>query len=264
MDSAAGTIRDMLSKAPKEISVSDTTMRLIDLKVNAYNAVPGPPGNEPCPDCNGKGNIAVNRDGAFTMRECSCMTRRRCLARIRRSGLGELYERYTLDTYTTAKPWQKRIKAAALDYIKRASGWFFICGRSGSGKTHITAAIARELIEAGMETRYLVWRQDAPRLKAMVNDRSEYERVMQEFIDCRVLLLDDLWKGGNVTEADISLTFELLNARYNAPSRLTLISTEKSINQILSVDEAIGGRICERAKGFILQTADENVRLQGA
>lgn len=234
------------------------------MKVNAYNSIPGPPGTEPCPDCNGKGNIAVNRDGAFTMRECSCMTRRRCLARIRRSGLGELYERYTLDTYTTDKPWQKNIKAAALDYIKGASGWFFICGRSGAGKTHITAAIARELIEAGMETRYFMWRQDAPRLKAMINDRGEYERMMQDFTDCRVLLLDDLWKGGNVTEPDISLTFELLNARYNSPSKLTLISAEWSLDNILRKDEAIGGRIYERAKGHVMHTPDENYRLFGS
>lgn len=114
-----------------------------------------------------------------------------------------------------------------------------------------------------METRYFMWRQDAPRLKALVNDRAEYEAAMKDFIECRVLLIDDLWKGGNVTEADVSLTFELLNARYNTPSKLTLISTEKTVNQILTIDEAVGGRICERAKGFTLKTADENLRLQG-
>lgn len=192
------------------------------------------------------------------------MTRRRCLARIRRSGLGELYERYKLYTYKTEKAWQQHIKNKALEYIKSASGWFYICGRSGSGKTHITAAIARELIEAGLETRYFMWRKDTPRLKALVNDRAEYERMMQDFIECRVLLVDDLWKGGSVTEADISLTFELLNARYNSPSKMTLISSEKTVNQILSIDEAIGGRIVERARGFVLKTADDNLRLQGA
>ena len=200
-------------------------MSLIDLKISAYNATPGPPGTDSCPQCKGKGNIAVNSNGSFAMRECSCMTHRRCLSRIRRSGLGELYERYTLDTYSTGESWQRHIKSKAIEYIKGASGWYYCCGRSGSGKSHITCAIARELIEVGLETRYFMWRQDAPRLKASVNDRAEYERMMQELIDCRVLLLDDLWKGGNVTEADVSLTFELLNARYNAPSKLTYYET---------------------------------------
>ena len=191
------------------------------------------------------------------------MTRRRCLARIRRSGLGELYERYTLDTYSTGEPWQQHIKSKALEYIKGASGWFFVCGRSGSGKTHITAGITRELIEAGMETRYFMRRQDGPKLKATINNREEYEHMMHDFVDCRVLLIDDLWKSITVSEADVSLTFELLNARYNSPSKLTLISSEKTVNQILSIDEAVGGRIVERARGFILKTADENICLQG-
>lgn len=261
MEEMAQTAQNLLERAPREISTSDTTMTL-DMRVSVYNSLPGPPGAEPCPDCNGNGYIAINRNGAFTVRECQCMTRRRCFARIKRSGLGELYERYTLDTYTTLRPWQERMKAAALEYIEGATGWFFVCGRSGSGKTHITAAIARELIEAGMETRYFMWRQDAPRLKAMVNDRPEYERIMREFVDCRVLLLDDLWKGGSVTEADASLTFELLNARYNSPSKLTLISTEWGIDDILRNDEGIGGRIYERARGFLMQTNDENYRLK--
>lgn len=263
MDSAAQAIAEIVAKAPREILASSTTTSLLDLRIDAYNAMPGPPGAEPCPECKGKGYCAVNSDGSLAMRECSCMTRRRCLARIRRSGLGELYERYTLDTFTTLKPWQRHLKGKALEYIKGASGWFFVCGRTGSGKSHITAGIARELIEAGMETRYFMWRQDAPRLKALVNDRAEYEVAMKDFIECRVLLIADLWKGGNVTEADVSLTFELLNARYNTPSKLTLIFTEKTVNQILTIDEAVGGRICERAKGFTLKTADENLRLQG-
>lgn len=232
------------------------------MKINAYNNMPGPTGTS-CPECGGKGHIAFNRDGVFALRECACMTRRRCLARIKRSGLGELYERYTLDAYTTAEQWQQHIKSKALEYIKSASGWFYICGRSGSGKTHITAAIARELIEAGFETRYFIWRHDAPRLKASVNDREKYEKEMQDYIDCQALLIDDLWKGGEVTDADINLTFELLNARYNSPSKLTLISTEKTVNEILNIDEAVGGRIVERTRGFILKTENKNIRLQG-
>ena len=97
-------IQDIISRAPREILVSNTITNLVDMKVNAFNSMPGPAGAEPCPECKGKGNIAFNRDGAFTMRECSCMTRRRCLARIRRSGLGELYERYKLDTWTESFP----------------------------------------------------------------------------------------------------------------------------------------------------------------
>lgn len=240
-----------------------TEEALLRSKLDAYNALPGPEGCEPCQDCLGKGQIAVEREGRMALKECHCAARRRTLARVRRSGLGELYERCTLDGYRAETPWQRHLKDNALDYIRSASGWFFVCGRSGSGKTHLTAAIARALILSGMEARYLMWRQDAPRLKALVNERAEYERRMNEYAESQVLLIDDLWKGGNVTDADINLTFELLNARYNTPSRLTLISSECSAQDILRIDEAIGGRIIERARGHVLQTEPENLRLSG-
>lgn len=263
MNEAGQLLSGILQHAPKESLTSDTTMSLIDMKVNAYNSMPGPEGAEPCPDCRGKGHIAVNSDGTFMVRECHCKARVRTKHLIYRSGLGELYEQCTLDSFTTEKPWRQRIKEKAIEYISGASGWFFICGRSGSGKTHITVAITREFIEAGMETRYFMWRHDSTRLKAMVNDWQSYDAKMKEFSDCQVLLIDDLWKGGNLSDADISLTYELLNARNNAPSKLTLISTEWSLNDILRKDEAIGGRIYERAKGYVMQTQNENYRLMG-
>lgn len=260
MEEAKTAIRDILKRAQKENFTSDTTISLVDMKVNAYNAMQGD-GREPCEKCRSKGLIAHNRGGVLTMQECECRTRARTKGRIYRSGLGELYERCTLDSYRADKPWTADLKRAALDYIKNPEGWFFVCGRSGSGKTHLTVAITRELIEAGMETRYFMWRHDSPRLKAMVNDWESYGAKMREFSDCQVLLIDDLWKGGNVSEADISLTYELLNARNNAPSKLTLISTEWSLGDILKRDEAIGGRIYERARGHVMQTQDENFRL---
>ena len=90
-----------------------------------------------------------------------------------------------------------------------------------------------------MEARYFMWREDAPRLKAIVNEAAAYKEKMGEIVDCRVLLVDDLWKGGAVSDADINLTFDLLNRRYNAPSKLTIISTEWRLEDILKSSDSI-------------------------
>ena len=215
-----------------------------------------------CPLCGGTGTVTYWRDGYEYGRECECMARKRSRARAQRSGLGELYDRYTLVRYTDARPWQAALRRKALDYLKDGAGWFFVCGRSGSGKTHLTAAVARELIEAGCETRYFMWRQDAPRLKALVND-PRYEERMRALVDSDVLVIDDLWKGGSVSDADVNLAFELLNSRYNLPKRRTLISSELTLEEIMRIDEAVGSRIYERAGGYVLKTGDENLRLTG-
>ena len=200
------------------------------------------------------------RDGALRSRPCACAARRRSLKRIRESGLGDLYERCTFETFRTDRPWQEYLKRKAEAYVKGQSGWFFVTGRSGSGKTHLTAAIAHALLDAGLETCYFMWRRDGRRLKAMANDMG-YDAELRRFTDCRVLVIDDLFKGGAVTDADLSLAFELLNDRYNRADALTVISSELEIKDILLLDEAVCGRITQRARGFLLQTGDEDLRL---
>ena len=62
-------------------------------------------------------------------------------------------------------------------------------------------------------------------------------------------------------EADINLAYQLLNERYNTRRR-TIISSERSIEDILRIDEAVGGRIFELAREYCVMTANVNLRLK--
>ena len=69
----------------------------------------------------------------------------------------------------------------------------------------------------------------------------------------KVLYIDDLFKTGKgqqPTTGDVNLAFELINARYNDSRLLTVIASERSINEILDIDEGVGSRIYERAKEY--------------
>ena len=201
--SGANTLDSSTTEAPIETDA--------ERKVRLFNQTQGREGYDWCPDCFGRGEIAVLQDGEMRVMRCQCLVKKLAMKRVRRSGLGEMYEKLTLDNYKADEDWQKKLKKKAEEYLAEPSGWFFLCGQSGSGKTHLTCALAHELLESGCETRYMMWRQDAPRLKAMVNDE-EYERKMDDLTSCNVLVIDDLFKG-KVTEADVNLAFELLNAR---------------------------------------------------
>ena len=51
----------------------------------------------------------------------------------------------------------------------------------------------------------------------------------------------------------------------DTPKKLTIISSECTIDDILDIDEAVGGRIFERAKAFSLKPDKRrNYRLRGA
>ena len=213
-----------------------------------------------CPKCQDRGYIILEKL-PLLVEECECQVRKRSLRRLARSGLLELAERCTLESFRASEPWQKKAKASALAYIDAPKGaWFFICGRSGSGKTHLCTALCKELIDRGKEVMYLKWREEAPELKALVKDPALYRERMKKLSEVQVLYIDDFLKG-SVTEADINLAYQLLNERYNTRRR-TVISSERSIEDILRIDEAVGGRIFELSKGYCVMTANVNLRLK--
>ena len=214
-----------------------------------------------CDKCGNTGFIITNRGDYFTSKECECMKVRRSMRSIRNSGLSDMLGRYTFDNYETPDDWRKKIKELAENFVKNDEGWFFISGRSGSGKSHICTAICKELIGKGEEVRYVIWRDESVALKACIMDREQYENRIEKLKRIHVLYIDDFWKG-DITEADIKLTFEILNARYNDSKKRTIISTEMSLPDIIKVDEAIGGRIYERSRGFHMRAPEENWRLR--
>ncbi len=224
------------------------------LRAAAYNRRPGGLAGKDCPECLNKGQImVVHEDGSTAIRECSCMGWRKSLKRLERSGLKELVQRCRFDTFQTAEPWQQEAKEDAERYAADPAGrWFLATGTPGSGKTHLCVAICRELMLRGAEVRYMLWRDSVTRLKAVVNDSEEYARLMEPLKRVPVLYMDDLFKTGKgqaPTAADANVAFELVNARYVSRDKLTIISTERSIEELMDIDEAVGSRIYERSRG---------------
>lgn len=214
-----------------------------------------------CELCNDKGYLLrKDEDGTLWSRECSCMKRRRTERNIRKSGVSDMLQRYTFDSYITDTVLRKKIKETAKKFAESDKGWMIVSGRSGSGKSHICVATCGALIEKGEEMRYLSWRDDSVNLKSILNT-PEYKEAVDKLIRVPVLYIDDFFKG-TVSDADINLAFQILNGRYNDSKKRTIISTELSMEQIFSRDEAIGGRIFERSRGFIVNAPDENFRMR--
>lgn len=211
-----------------------------------------------CDKCKNKGLIFFVENGEEKCRECECMTIRRNLQRIKESGLAAVIEKYTFDTYQTPELWQQAIKQSTLEFLDVKGKWFYIGGQYGSGKTHICTAIVGELINRGLNARYMMWLDDSKRLKACINDDEEYYRLIHPLKTTDVLYIDDFFKAqagpdGKMlppTPADVSLAFEIINYRYMQPDAITIISSQYDIDGLLDIDGALGSRIYERTKGF--------------
>ena len=238
-------------------------------------------GGVDCPVCRNKGVIMTSQETATgfwetRVRECKCMATRRSIRRLVRSGLKDVTSTYTFRRYEATEEWQKRLKEAAIRYVQdiRAgeTGWLYVGGQSGCGKTHLCSAVAVQLLKDGMDLRYMVWRDELRKLKAVANS-PEYTEMLDAWKTVRVLYIDDFFKAARnqygrmqPSEADVRIAFELLNYRSNDKQLLTIISSELSLDEIADIDEATAGRIAQHAAGHCLTVAPDrgkNYRLRG-
>lgn len=253
-------------------------------QVDGYNASTGDRhllDGYDCPICKNKGMIAVltevNGIYSDTNRFCKCDEIRRMRMRLKKAGLLHMVETCTFDRYQTPDAWQRHIKETAQRFCQDDEHrFFFIGGQSGAGKTHICTAITSHYINQGKRARYMVWFDESNKLKGLVTEPGEYATVMDEIKKTEVLYIDDLFKpikgpNGQITPpsyADIRLAMEIINYRYNNPGLITIISGERTIDELIFLDEALAGRISQLAKdgGYCInlkRDSGRNWRLKG-
>lgn len=240
----------MLKKVQSTSTLSTTTESLEDYDLGGID----------CELCNNTGHIVYRKDGMDFVKECECMNRRRSMRRIRKSGMEDLLKRYTFAAYETSDAERFNLKKKAVMFSETDTGWLYIAGQSGSGKTHLCTAICSRLMERGKNVYYMKWRDESRQLKALMNT-DEIDLMLTKLKKISVLYIDDFFKGGS-NDADVRIAFEILNSRYNDSNLRTIISSEYTLSDICQIDEALGSRIYERSKGYRLKAPSENWRLR--
>ena len=220
-----------------------------------------------CPKCGGLGMIPSIQDGYELMTPCECVKLEQAKKRIERSGLSEVMKKQTLDTFLAKEQWQLRIKQSAYKFLENENKWFFIGGQVGCGKTHICTGIMNELMSKGKSAYYMLWSDEVVKLKSNKMNDEVYNSVINPIKHIPVLYIDDFFKtekGAKPSNADVMVAFEIINYRY-VNGLTTLISSEKSIDDIRDIDEAIGSRIYQMAEGYrnvIIYEPGRNYRMR--
>lgn len=247
-------------KSNTELSYSDYLQKQCDAMNQSVGKLP----DYDCPVCKNKGYVYRIREKEIVACECECKPIRDSVRRIRQSGLAGMLETCTFDTFNAKDGWQSAMKRAAQEFLDDTDGnWFYAGGQVGCGKTHICTAIVGEFLKRGLASKYMVWSDEIVSIKANVTDEAVYNRLMRRLKTVPVLYIDDLFKtaeGSNPTPADVKVAFEIFNARYNNRKLITIISSERSINNLIAIDEAVGSRIYQRTKKYCLCIAKDKAK----
>lgn len=137
------------------------------------------------------------------------------------------------------------------------------CGNPGSGKTHMALALANNFLKKNeIRVIYMPYRDIVTKLKQNMIDEEYYKSTLGKYQSAEILLIDDLFKG-KINDTDINIMFELVNYRYLNHLPM-IISTEFTVEKLLSFDEAIGSRLYEMSKDFIVEIegTENNYRLR--
>ena len=220
-----------------------------------------------CSLCEDRGYIFKIQDGYEVAVPCECLEKKQSVEKMARSGLTEAFKQRTFKTFIVNNEWQLEAKAKAMDYsknFKETKASLMLSGQPGSGKTHIGVATMLRLIENNTGCVYREYISMLTDLKQTSMDEEEYIRSLEKYINPPVLFLDDFLKG-EPTVADRKHVYKIINTRY-LKSMPMIISTEKSVKEILNWDEAIGSRLIEMCQGNVIEFPrglENNYRLRG-
>ena len=151
-----------------------------------------------------------------------------------------------MDAFSKAKKYAKEFDNLSNN---KCNSILFI-GQVGSGKTHLSMAIANELMNKGISVIYMPFRDTITTIKQNIMDANYYRKTVDKYKLAKVLLMDDFFKVG-VSKSDINIMFEIINHRY-FNKLLMIISTEKTFDGLIQIDEALGSRIIESSNDYLV------------
>ncbi len=193
--------------------------------------------NYTCKKCNDTGYVD------FKM--CECMRRECILCGYESSGLGVLldkqsFENFSLDYYTddSRKTMQYNLNTL-LDYVENfsaSSPSMLFFGNTGLGKTHLSTAVARRVIDRGFDVKYITSQNlisvfSRERFGHNYGDAYS-EKESEQYFNCELLIIDDFGTEEN-NQFSVSVFYNLINTRLNL-GRPIIVNTNLTDKEIRS------------------------------
>jgi len=210
---------------------------------------------EPCPVCFGTGLEVVAGKGA---RRCGCRTQGRQAKLFEAARIPTRYERCSLANYQVAPGNGTQLQAfnyafKLVDEYPAVARGLLLMGPVGTGKTHLSAAILRGLMEKGMPCLFYEFGALLKEIQNSYNPVSQTSelKVLAPVYETEVLVLDEL---GAVKPTDWvrDTMMQIIGTRYNN-RRLTIFTTNYFDARHAPAEETLEDRIGVRLRSRLYE-----------
>ena len=181
--------------------------------------------------------------GFVDTKMCECMKKALVMAGYESSGIGALirtqsFENFSIDYYRVGggdpdlmKMSCDRLRMFADSFDKDTYKNFLFIGGTGLGKTHLSTAVAKRVIDRGFDVLYVTavgMISDFEDVRFGDGTRSKHDT--SRYSEAELLIIDDL--GAEVTnQFTVSCLYDVINARINS-RKCTIINTNLSSKEI--------------------------------
>ncbi len=189
-----------------------------------------------CEECADSGYV----DGKM----CKCMKKALVMAGYESSGLGGLirtqsFDNFSLDYYRSANGNQEMmqmfvhsLKGFAESFDADTYKNFLFMGGTGLGKTHLSTAVAKTVIDRGFDVMYVTAVGMLGDFESKRFGNAESARSTERYYSADLLIIDDLGTE-LVNQFTLSCMYDVINSRINN-RKCTLISTNLNRKDIES------------------------------
>lgn len=213
-----------------------------------------------CADCN---KVDCSRPGAHEFETARVMPSgeiiwRPCRVQIKRRMLEAIPAKYLTKTFADYEQTEDNRRAVMLagQFIEQGGKSLYFYGGVGTGKTFLATLIAKEMIRKG---EYVVF-GSVPglldELKQTFNDpQASGEVVLRRFIQCDLLILDDIGVG-KLSDWNVGILYQIIDGR-DKGKKPTVFTSNYSLEGFYSklekMDKVAAERLYSRLKGNCLE-----------